>query len=186
MTGRRTAMQGSFYYSFNLDVSVIEADPSRYHGVAPDELDWTDEQRQKGAVKEYLAASDETPLDLRRKASKVISPSDLASAWTAKVNKRVQFGYGLNDLIDNKSARKICRDVHEAARDKAFKLAGTLAFEQSRDEWKKVEMRFVHLKDHQCFERLRLRGLGGARDELHLAAIVQNFKPLAMRTEPTV
>jgi hypothetical protein len=29
-----------------------------------------------------------------RKAAKAISPSDPASAWTAKANKRVQFGYG--------------------------------------------------------------------------------------------
>jgi hypothetical protein len=29
----------------------------------------------------------------------VISPSDPCSAWTAKANKRVQFGYGLNYLI---------------------------------------------------------------------------------------
>ena len=35
-----------------------------------------------------------------RKPPKVISPSDPSSAWTAKANKRVQFGYGLNDLID--------------------------------------------------------------------------------------
>jgi hypothetical protein len=34
----------------------------------------------------------------------VISPSDPASAWTAKANKRVQFGYGLNYLIDNEHA----------------------------------------------------------------------------------
>src|SRR5690348_13864409 len=31
---------------------------------------------------------------------KMISPSDPSSAWTAKTNKRVQFGYGLNYLID--------------------------------------------------------------------------------------
>jgi hypothetical protein len=30
----------------------------------------------------------------------VISPSDPSSAWTAKANKRVQSGYGLNYLID--------------------------------------------------------------------------------------
>ena len=30
----------------------------------------------------------------------MISPSDPASAWTAKANKGVQFGYGLNYLID--------------------------------------------------------------------------------------
>src|SRR5881392_139136 len=35
-----------------------------------------------------------------RKSPKVISPSDPSSAWTAKANKRVQFGYGLNYLID--------------------------------------------------------------------------------------
>ena len=40
-------------------------------------------------------------------------------------------------------------------------------------------MRFAHLKTHHRFERLRLRGLSGARDEFHLAAIVQNLKTLA-------
>jgi len=39
-----------------------------------------------------------------RKAPKVISPSDPCSAWTAKANKRVQFGYGLNYLIDTANA----------------------------------------------------------------------------------
>jgi hypothetical protein len=34
----------------------------------------------------------------------MISPSDPQSAWTAKANKRVQFGYGLNYLIDIKNA----------------------------------------------------------------------------------
>jgi hypothetical protein len=34
----------------------------------------------------------------------VISPSDPCSAWTAKANKRVQFGYGLNYLIDIENA----------------------------------------------------------------------------------
>jgi hypothetical protein len=35
-----------------------------------------------------------------RKPPKVISPSDPSSAWTAKAKKRVQFGYGLNYLVD--------------------------------------------------------------------------------------
>jgi hypothetical protein len=51
----------------------------------------------------------------------------------------------------------------------------------SRDERKRVEMRFAHLKVHHGFERMRLRGLSGARDEFHLAAIVQNLKTLAFR-----
>ena len=41
---------------FAVDASVIEANASRYHGKAPDELDWTEKQRQKRAVAEYLAA----------------------------------------------------------------------------------------------------------------------------------
>jgi hypothetical protein len=36
--------------------------------------------------------------------SQTISPSDPSSAWTAKANKRVQFGYGLNYLIDTENA----------------------------------------------------------------------------------
>jgi hypothetical protein len=43
-------------------------------------------------------------------------------------------------------------------------------------------MRFAHLKTHHRFERMRLRGLFGARDEIHLAAIVQNLNTLAVRT----
>jgi Transposase DDE domain len=46
----------------------------------------------------------------------------------------------------------------------------TKAFAKSRDERKRVEMRFAHLKTHHGFERMRLRGLSGARDEFHLAA----------------
>ena len=57
----------------------------------------------------------------------------------------------------------------------------TKAFARSRDERKRVEMRFAHLKTHHRFERLRLRGLSGARDEFHLAAIVQNLKTMALR-----
>jgi hypothetical protein len=73
-------------------------------------------------------------------------------------------------------ARKIPRDVHEDARDMARRLMGSKAFIKSRDERKRVEMRFAHLKIQHGFERMRLRGLSGARDEFHLAAIVQNLK----------
>jgi len=57
----------------------------------------------------------------------------------------------------------------------------TKAFRHSRDERKRVEMRFAHLKTHHAFERLRLRGLSGARDEFKLAAIIQNLKTMALR-----
>jgi transposase len=300
---------------FAVDASVLEANASRYHGKAPNELDWTDKQRQTRAVAEYLAALDEAgEPDPNRKPPKVISQSDPSSAWTAKANKRVQFGYGLNYLIDidnavivdveatpartydevaatktmldrteacfdlkpkrlaadtaygtgkflgwlikdkkitphipvwdkgeredgtfsrsdftfdmkkdvyvcpagkmlttsgrvstdhairyfasvlncrvcslkpkccpNMPARRIVRDVNEDARDIARRKMKTKAFLKSRDQRKRVEMRFAHLKTHHGFERLRLRGLSGARDEFHLAAIVQNLKTLALR-----
>jgi len=314
---------------FAADASVMEANASRYHGKAPDELDWTDAQRQKRAVAEYLAGLEaeieaqpegggggssygEPPPGLNRKAPKVISPSDPSSAWTAKANKRVQFGYGLNYLIDvehaiivdveatpartfdevaatetmiertkrrfdlkpkrlaadtaygtgkflafvvgagiiphipvwdmskrddgtfprsefkfdskrnvyicpagkklittghvstdhairyiasvldcrscslkpsccpNMPSRRIVRDINEDARDVARGKMKTKAFLKSRDERKRVEMRFAHLKTHHGFERMRLRGLSGARDEFHLAAIVQNLKTMAL------
>jgi len=297
---------------FAVDASVMEADASRYHGKAPDEVDWSVPQRQTRAVKEYLAALDvDAQPNPDRKPPKLISPSDPCSAWTAKANKRVQFGYGLNYLIDianavivdveatpartydevaatktmitrtqqrlglkakrlvadtaygtgkflgwlieagitphipvwdkstredgtfsradftfvserniyvcpagqlltttgsvgadhvvryrarkrdcrvcplksrccpNTSSRKVTRDQNEEARDHARALMGTPEFAKSRDERKKVEMRFAHLKTHHRFERMRLRGLSGARDEFHLAAVVQNLKTLA-------
>ena len=81
----------------------------------------------------------------------------------------------------NMIARQVPRDIHEDARDLARRLMGTKRFLKSRDERKRVEMRFAHLKTHHGFERMRLRGLSGARDEFHLAAIVQNLKTLALR-----
>ena len=78
--------------------------------------------------------------------------------------------------------REVPRDVHEYARDLTRRLMRTKAFIKSRDQRKRVEMRFAHLKVHHGFERMRLRGLSGARDEFVLAAIVQNLKTLALRT----
>jgi len=296
---------------FAIDASVMEADASRYHGESPDEIDWSRTERRTRAVAEFLTALESGGENPDRKPPKVISPTDPCSAWTAKANKRVQFGYGLNYLIDvehaiivdveatpartydevaatktmitrteerfgikparlaadtaygtgkllgwltasgiaphipvwemsdrddgtlsrrdftfdidtnvyrcpegkvlrttgrihegrtilyraskrdcqvcplkpkccpNMPFRKIPRDVNERARDCARALANTPEFAISHDERKKVEMRFAHLKTHHRFERLRLRGLTGARDEFHLAATAQNLKTLA-------
>ena len=296
---------------FAVDASVMEADASRYHGKASDEIDWSAPERQTRAVSEFLAGLDDEDPDADRTPPRVISPTDPCSAWTAKANKRVQFGYGLNYLIDIDNAvivdveatpartydevkatkmmierterrfglkperlladtaygtgkflgwlvgtgitphipvwekakrddgtfsrsdftfdkqkneyrcpngkalrttgrvhdgrtilyraskldcdlcplkarccptvgwRKVPRDVNEEARDIARALMKTPQYERSRDERKRVEMRFAHLKTHHRFERMRLRGLSGARDEFHLAAVVQNLKTLA-------
>lgn len=64
----------------------------------------------------------------------------------------------------NIPSRKVTRDVDEDARDVGRALMGTPEFDKSRDERKKVEMRFAHLKTHHGFQRMRLRGLSGARD----------------------
>jgi len=295
---------------FAVDASVMEANASRYHGQAPDEIDWSTPERQTRAVAEFLSSFDDENPEADRKLPKVISPTDPCSAWTAKANKRVQFGYGLNYMIDTEHAvivdveatpartfdevaaaktmldrterafglrpqrlaadtaygtgkllawlldraiaphipvweryppadgmfsrsdfaydaerdvyicpngrplkttgtvhdgrvrnylshpgacracmlkerctrapfKKIARDINEDARDHARSLKGTPEFERSANERKKVEMRFAHLKVHHAFERMRLRGLTGARDEFHLGAIAQNLKTLA-------
>jgi transposase len=295
---------------FAIDASVMEANASRYHGKAPGEIDWSVPERQTRAVAEFLSGLDNEDMDADRKLPKVISLSDPCAAWTAKANKRVQFGYGLNYMVDVEHAvivdveatpartyeevaatktmidrtetafslkpkrltadtaygtgkllawlldkditphipvweryertdgmfsrrdftydaardcyicpngrplrtsgtvhdgrvrnylsqpadcrvcklkprctrapfRKIARDINEEARDHVRALKATPEFEQSSDARKKVEMRFAHLKVHHRFERMRLRGLTGARDEFHLAAIAQNLKTLA-------
>ena len=83
-------------------------------------------------------------------------------------------------------SRHVQRSVHEEARDKARRLAGTPEFARSRNERKKVEMLFAHLKTTLGFERMRLRGLSGARDEFLLAAVAQNLRRLARLTAPLV
>ena len=82
-------------------------------------------------------------------------------------------------MVPERAVREIPRDLHEHARDVARRLMRTKGFLKSRDERKRVEMRFSHLKTHHGFERMHLRGLSGARDEFYLAAIVQNLKTLA-------
>ena len=106
---------------FAVDASLMEANASRYHGKAPDELDWTEKRQRKRAVAEYLAALEAEAVAAgdaqsdnesggpegkrqrryERQPPKAISPSDPQSAWTAKANKRVQFGYGLNYLAQH-------------------------------------------------------------------------------------
>jgi transposase len=76
-------------------------------------------------------------------------------------------------------ARKIPRSIHEGARDMARDIAKTDAYVTSRNERKKIEMLFAHLKRILRLDRLRLRGPNGARDEFLLAATAQNLRKLA-------
>jgi transposase len=81
----------------------------------------------------------------------------------------------------NTPMRKIARSIHERSREVARKLADTPEFVQSRNDRKKVEMLFAHLKRILKLDRLRLRGLSGARDEFLLAATAQNLRKMAKR-----
>jgi hypothetical protein len=60
---------------------------------------------------------------------------------------------------------KILRSQHENVRDVARAIGKTSAYQQTRKERKKVEMLFAHMKRILKVDRLRLRGLSGARDE---------------------
>ena len=79
----------------------------------------------------------------------------------------------------NTHTRKVVRSVHEAARDVARGIAGTPEYRRSCAQRKKVEMLFAHLKRILKLDRLRLRGISGARDEFLLAATAQNLRRMA-------
>ena len=83
-------------------------------------------------------------------------------------------------------ARKVPRSLFEGARDMARRIGQSDAGRASRRQRKKVEMLFAHLKRILRLDRLRLRGPNGARDELLLAATVQNLRKIAkLIPEPT-
>jgi len=79
----------------------------------------------------------------------------------------------------NAPLRRIPRSIYEHAREVARSYAGTEAFERSRHDRKRIEMRFAHLKRILRLGRLRLRGPRGAQDEVTLAAIAQNLRRMA-------
>ena len=118
---------------FAVDASVMEADASRYHGKAPDEIDWSAPERQTRAVAEFLTAIDDDDPNADRKLPKVISPTDPCSAWTAKANKRVQFGYGLNYMID--TAHAVIVDVEATPARTYDEVAATRIMIDRTESW---------------------------------------------------
>ena len=85
---------------FAIDASVVEADASRYQRVEG-AVDWSDEQKARRPVREYLAVleSDNSPLNPGQ-APKAMSLSDPAAAWTTRGRHKVQFAYSVNHLVD--------------------------------------------------------------------------------------
>lgn len=90
---------------FAVDASVIEADASRYKRVEGAAIAWTEAERIRRPVREYLAALDggEAPTNPDR-APKAMSPTDPMAAWTTRGRHKVMFAYSLNYLIDMEHA----------------------------------------------------------------------------------
>jgi IS5 family transposase len=90
---------------FAVDASVIEADASRFARIEGSEIDWSDAERARRPVHEYLTALDgeNAPTNPERKP-KALSPTDPCAAWTRRGRHKVMFGYSLNYLIDNEHA----------------------------------------------------------------------------------
>jgi hypothetical protein len=77
---------------FAVDAGVIEANAGRYHGKAPDELEWTDAQRRKRAIPSTgcLAPScrETSSSPWARKAREgEIPPLTFVKAWPSAVDK---------------------------------------------------------------------------------------------------
>src|SRR5262245_50982716 len=71
------------------------------------------------------------------------------------------------------------RSIYEGAHDVARTVCATPAYDRSHKQRKKVEMLFVRLKRILKLDRLRLRGISGARDEVLMAAAAQNLRRMA-------
>jgi transposase len=109
------------------------------------------------------------------KADTIIYRSSQADCATCPMKDR---------CCPNTPTRKIARSVQESARDVARDVAKTVVYQQSRKDRKKVEMLFAHLKRIMKLDRLRLRGLSGAKDEFLMAATAQNLRRMTKRLAP--
>nr|NIS44263.1 IS1182 family transposase [Desulfuromonadales bacterium] len=129
-----------------------------------------------------------------RERDRYICPGGKALTATGKVDQGRILPYrasirdcgscSLKPRCTSAPARKVSRDIDEDVRDQVRALADTQAFETSRRERKKVEMAFAHMKRILKLDRLRLRGLSGARDEILLAATAQNLRKLVKYAGP--
>ena len=79
----------------------------------------------------------------------------------------------------NVELRKVVRSIHESARDVARAVRQTADYRRTRRQRKQVEMLFAHMKRILKMDRLRLRGISGARDEFILTATAQNLRRMA-------
>ena len=84
---------------FAVDASLVAANASHQHSVAPGErCDWNDPQIDTRAMREYLAALDDE--ELAAVVPRKLSLSDPHSRWTAATGGVAFFAYSTNYLID--------------------------------------------------------------------------------------
>ena len=86
----------------------------------------------------------------------------------------------------NTPMRKIARSIHEQARDVAREWPSDLATGNRAMIGRKSRCCSRTSSESLKLDRLRLRGITGARDEFLLAAIAQNLRRMARRLCPTV
>ena len=109
---------------FAVDASVMEANASRYHGKAPDEIEWALPERRTRAVKEYLAALEaEIEPNPDRQPPKVISPSDPCSAWTRKPMSG--FSSAMGSIISSTSRTRSLLTLSQRQRAPMDEVEGT-------------------------------------------------------------
>jgi len=92
---------------------------------------------------------------------------------------RLFYEFDLKPKCTTGRERRVSRDINQEARDYAQGLMGTDAYIDSGIQRKKIERLFGEAKHIHSMNRLRLRGLSGAKDEFLLSATIQNLKRLA-------
>ena len=118
---------------FAVDASLVAANASHQHSVAPGErCDWNNPRIDTRAMREYLAALDDE--ELAAAASRKLSLSDPHSRWTAATGGIAFFAYSTNYLID--VAHGVILDVE------ATPAHRTAEVESTKTMLERVEERF--------------------------------------------
>jgi len=107
---------------FAVDASLVAANASHQHSVAPGEhCDWNNPQIDTRAMREYLAALDDE--DLAAASSRKVSLSDPQSRWTAATGGIAFFAYSTNYLID--TAHGVILDVEATPAHRTAEVEST-------------------------------------------------------------
>lgn len=125
---------------FAADATIVKADAQRQRGVAREQAIWGNPQEASRAVREYLAALEETN-DCCAKP-KNVSLTDPAATWTAAPGGPAFYAYSNNYLIDLQAG--IIVDVEASTVNKTAEVEATRAMiERVEDKLEIKPSRFV-------------------------------------------